>query len=162
MLHRVECLALLLAAGAAACGETSMMSSGAVSVSVVAVSPAPDSANVPRTDTIAMTVGMPMDTASCRTHFLLHVGDSTGVIVGGSMRYADGYQRMLFIPAAMLQARTRYFVEMRDGVMVGDGMGGMSGQGMMDGQHQTMMFDRMPSGAIRMAAGMGWYFTTGS
>jgi len=43
--------------------------------------------------------------------------------------------------------------------MVGNGMGGM---GTMSGQHQMMMFTRMPAGAMRMSDGMGWSFTTGS
>ena len=152
--------ALLVAALGAAC-KGSTAPSSTVSASVV-VSPTPNAMSVPRGDTIQMVVNMPMDTASCRARFTLHMGDSTGVAVPGHMLFGDGYRQMLFVPDSLLGPGARYFAEMRDSVMVGDGMGGMSDQGMMGGQHQTMMFTQMPTGAIRMGSGMGWYFTTGT
>lgn len=154
--------AVLVIAVAAACAGSTMPGTGAVSASVTAVSPAPNALSVSRGDTIEMTVDMPMDSASCRARFTLHVGDSAGVAVPGHMRYGDGYRQMMYVPDSLLQPGTRYFAEMRDSVMVGDGMGGMSDQGMMGGQHQTMMFAQIPAGATRMGSGMGWYFTTGS
>ncbi len=152
--------ALLIAAAGTACVNSTMPGSSTVSASVTAVSPTPNTLSAARGDTVVMTVSMPMDTASCRSRFTLHMGDSTGAAVPGHMSYGGDYTRMMFVPDSLLQPGTRYFAEMRDSVMVGDGMGGMSGSGMMGGQHQTMMFAQMPTGAIRMQSGMGWYFTT--
>ena len=115
-----------------------------------------------RGDTIEMMVNVAMDTASCRARFTLHVGDSTGAVVPGGMRYGAGYQQMLFVPDALLQPGTRYFVHMQDSVMVGNGMGGMGTMGGRQQPMQMMMFTQPPAGAMRMGAGMGWYFTTGN
>jgi hypothetical protein len=127
----------------------------------VAVSPAPNATGVGRGDTVLMTLDMPMDSASCLNRFILHVGDTTGMIVPGHMEFADGYRQMMFIPDGPMDAGTEYFAHMRDSVMVRsdtDGMGGMGG--MMGGQ--MMMFMDPPAGAMRIGGGMGWRFTTGT
>ncbi len=151
-----------LVAVAAACADSTAPGTGMASASVTAVTPAPNAVSVSRGDTIGMTVDMPMDTASCRVRFTLHMGDSAGAVVSGHMRFGSGYRQMTFVPDSVLQPNTRYFAHMRDRVFVGDGMGGMSMQGMMGGQSQMMTFSQLPAGAMRMGSGMGWYFTTGS
>lgn len=149
---------LLAGALAAGCKDSTSAVAPTVAASVT-VSPAPNASNVPRGDTIEMMANVALDSASCGARFSLHVGDSTGAVVPGHMRFGDGYQRMMFVPDSALQPGTRYLAHMRDSVMVGNGMGGM---GMMGGQRQTMMFTQLPAGAMRMGAGMGWSFTTGS
>ena len=165
MKTQLPTLVTLLAVGVvAACSNSTEPGSTTVTSSVT-VAPAPNAMNVARTDTIAMMFDMPVDTASCRSRFTLHMGDSTGAAVAGHMRFGNGYQRMLFVPDSLLRPGMQYFVHMRDSVMVGNGMGGMGdmgGTGMMSGGHQVMMFTRMPAGAMRMSDGMGWSFTTGS
>jgi hypothetical protein len=150
---------LLSVAIAVGCTNVTDPVASAVTPSVT-VSPAPNASNVARGDTIVMSVNLAMDTASCRTRFTLHLGDSTGAAVPGHMRFGNGYQQMRFVPDSPLQPGTRYFALMRDSVMVGDGMGGM---GMMGRQQSMMvlMFTQPPAGAIRVGAGMGWSFTTG-
>lgn len=151
---------LFAAALAAGCTSSTSPYDGTVTPSVT-VSPAPNASGVSRGDSIEMMVNMTVDTASCRSRFTLHVGDSTGAAVPGHMRYGDGYQQMMFVPDSLLRPGTRYFAHMRDSVMVGNGMGGM---GMMGRQNtmMIMMFTQPPSGATRMGDGMGWYFTTGN
>lgn len=161
MKARLLTIVTLLAVGVvAACSDSTGPGSATANPSVT-VAPAPDAMNVARSDTISMMFDMPMDTASCRSRFTLHIGDSAGVAVAGRMRFGNGYQRMMFVPDSLLRPGTRYFIHMRDSMMVGNGMGGM---GMMGRQHQVtiMMFTQPPAGATRMGDGMGWYFTTGS
>jgi len=123
MKAQLPTLVTLFAVGVvAACSNSTEPGSTTVSPSVT-VAPAPNAMNVARGDTIAMMLDMPMDTASCRARFTLHVGDSTGAAVGGHMRFGNGYQRMMFVPDSLLRPGTRYYVHVRDGMMVGDGMG---------------------------------------
>lgn len=143
---------------AAGCSDTTSMMSP-VSASVSALSPAPNSTNVSRRDTVMLWTDMPMDSASCLGRFRLHMGDSTGTLVPGRIMFGDNYGRMMFVPDSMLQAGTMYFAHVQDGMMSGgSGMG--SGSGM--GGSRPMMFDQPPAGAMRMADGMGWTFTTGA
>lgn len=153
-------IALLLVATAGGCKDSTSSVASTVAPSVT-VSPAPNAMNVARGDTIEMMVDMAMDTASCRARFTLHVADSTGAAVPGHVRYGNGYQQMMFVPDSLLRPGTRYFAHMQDSVMVGNGMGGMGMMGRQNGM-MIMMFTQPPAGAMRMGAGMGWYFTTGS
>ena len=161
MKARLPTLVTLLAVGvASACSDATAPGSTTVSPSVT-VAPSPNALNVARGDSVSMMFDMPMDTASCRSRFTLHMGDSTGAAVAGRMRYGNGYQRMMFVPDSLLRPGTRYFVHMRDSMMVGNGTGGMS---MMGRQHlmTIMMFTQPPAGATRMSDGIGWSFTTGN
>jgi len=153
-------LVVVALAGLAACSDTAGPATAAVSVSAVA--PAPNAANVARGDTIRMWLDMPMDSASCAMRFTLHVGDSTGTVVPGRMTFSDGYRQMMFVPNSLMQPGTRYFAHMRDSVMMRGGMhdNGMGGQ--MMGGGWMLMTGQMPQGAVRMGDGMGWSFTTGN
>lgn len=133
--------------------------SGASTVNVSAVSPAPNSPAVARADTIRLWMDMPMDSATCAMRFTLHRGDSTGVEVPGRLRFGDSYRQMMFIPDSLLEPGARYFAHMRDSMMMGSGMhaDGMGGQ-MMGGTQ--MMMGSLPAGVVRMGDGMGWSFTT--
>ena len=156
----------VIAAGAlVACKSATAPENSQVIASAV-LAPAPNASAVSRSDSVVMTFGTSVDTASCRARFALHMGDSTGALVPGHMTFGNGYRRMSFIPDSLLHPGTRYFAQMDDSVMVGNGAGGMMG-GQMGGMSgtggtQVMMFTQPPAGAVRMTAGMGWYFTTGS
>lgn len=135
-------------------------------VASLSLAPSPNAMGVTPRDSVVMTFGTSVDTASCRARFALRMVDSTGALIPGHMTFGDGYRRMTFTPDSALHPGSRYFAEMGDSVIVGNGTGGMMG-GQMGGMGgsgavQRMMFPQPPPGAIRMAAGMGWYFTTGS
>ena len=158
MTHKL--LALVALAGVAACWES--MGPGMTAVSVSALFPAPDAAGVARGDTIRLTLDMPMDSAGCAARFTLHVGDSSGMAVAGRILFGDGYRQMMFVPDSLLEPGTRYFAHLRDGMVMRPGMQGNSMGGMMDGGGMMLMAGQMPRGAVRMAGGMGWAFTTGN
>lgn len=152
--------AVALAAGAAACSDSTAPDATPISASVT-LAPTPNAVDVSRADTIRMWFDMPVDSASCLMRFTLHMSDSTGAGVPGRMMFGDGYRQMMFVPDSLMQPGTRYLAHMQDGVMMresmhDDGMGGQMGGG------RTMMIDQMPQGAVRMGDGMGWAFTTGN
>ena len=153
-------MGVALAAGAAACSDSTAPDASPVSASVT-LAPAPNAVDVSRADTIRMWLDMPADSASCVLRFTLHMGDSTGVAVPGRMMFGDGYRQMMFVPDFLMLSGTRYFAHMQGGVMMREGMhdDGMGGQ--MDGGRVMMMGD-IPAGAMRMRDGMGWSFITGS
>jgi hypothetical protein len=163
----------------AACSHEAMAPAAGAPISAhVTVSPLPAASGVPRSSTIQVTFDRAMDSASCAGRFVLHTGDSSGVMVPGRMTWDTTYHHMTFVPDSMMAPGTPYFVLVRDSMMTRDstmgggsmGTGGMGGGGMMggtgSGKHlmpgSPMMFDQPPTGAIRTSDGMMWSFTTAS
>lgn len=128
---------------------------------VASITPAANATGVARDAAITMDAGTVMDTTACRDRMVLHMGDSTGSLVAMRLTWTNGGRTMVLTPEAPLAPLTTYFVHVRDSMLTGGTMdGGMMGGGMMDGTHTMMM--QPPAGAMRMADGMGWSFTTGN
>lgn len=145
-------------------GCSSSMDEGMAVTVTASVSPAGNATGVSRSTVITMDAGMPMDTALCAERMLLHLGDSAGPLVPGTVTWEDGNRRMVFRPDAPLAPNTAYFVHVRDSMMTTGGMtdGMMGGGGMMGSSDMHSMMMQPPTGAMRMGDGMGWIFTTGS
>lgn len=153
-------VAVLALGAVSACADKSSLGTAAVSVS--AVLPGPNSTGAAPADTVRLTLDMPMDSASVVTRFTLHMGDSAGPAVPGRMMFGSGYRQMMFVPDSPMQSGTRYFAQMRDGVMMGATGSSSQTGGMMGGGAQMMLTGQMPPGAMRMTGGMGWSFMTGN
>ncbi len=151
----IACAALVTAT---ACEDTTAPETTVPVSTSVTITPLPDASAVVLTDSVVVDFETAVETVTCRANFRLHVGDSLGPVVAGRYRYSNAYRRMAFVPDSALQAQTRYWARLGDGIALGDGNGAM---------HHTrdrdrLMFDQPPNGALRLQNGLGWSFTTGN
>ena len=152
-------LCLALGAVVTACGET-MIPSTPVSAAVT-LSPAPGALAVPRNAAISMTASIPMDSATCLGRMQLRLGDSTGALIPAHMSFTDDHRGMMLHPDTLLEPLTRYWMQVSDSMM-GSFSGMMGGGSMMGTATMSHSMRLEPSaGAMRMAGGIGWTFTTG-